>query len=337
MNKDLIFTSTKDWDKDKWLRFRKDGIGASEVGTVLGLNPYKSACELWHEKLDPEPKYSIESINQFMGHYDEEKVADLWQYWDGSPESVVSNYRAGRIVRKCRRVNGYIQNPKYPWLFVSLDRIINKLATGKEGALEIKTINSHEADKWEAGIPMSHVVQLADQMLVCEFDFGELAVLKDGRDFQVYPFEVRETIATVIVERTKDFWGTVQEGRMIATQKYHAVREHNMRAANEYQAKLDMLEPEPDGSEAYERFMKEKFKKSMAEVGVIAGTDDQLQLAKTYKELHEKMKAMEEEQRKVSNELKRAIADKNKLDFGKAGFVSWAGDPRRFSVKLKVS
>lgn len=335
MNKDLIFTSTKDWSPEKWLRFRKDGVGASEVGTVLGLNPYKSACELFHEKLDPEPFYSIESINQFMGHYDEEKVADLWQYWEGSPESVVSNYRAARIVRKCRRVNGYIQNPKYPWLFVSLDRIINKAGTGKEGALEIKTINSYEADKWEAGIPMSHVVQLADQMLVCEFDFGELAVLKDGRDLQVYPFELRETMAAVIIEQTKIFWDKVMQGRMIATQKFQAVRDFNMKAANEYQAQLDLLEPEPDGSEAYERFMKDKFKKSMAEVGVIAGTEEQLQLAITYKDLHEQMKVLEERQRKASNELKRAIADKNKLDFGKAGFVSWAGDPRRFSVKLK--
>jgi putative phage-type endonuclease len=334
MNKELIFTSTKDWDKDKWLRFRKDGIGASEVGTVLGLNPYKSACELWHEKLDPEPVYSVESISQFMGHYDEEKVADLWQYWDGSPESVIANYRAGKIVRKCQRVNGYIQNPKYPWLFVSLDRKINKI-NGKEGALEIKTINGYEADKWEAGIPMSHVVQLADQMLVCEFEFGELAVLKDGRDFQVYPFEVREAIETVIIERTKHFWDTVKEGRMIATQKFEAARNFNMRYANELQAKLDMLEPEPDGSEAYERFMRDKFKKSMAEVGVIPGTNDALLLARDYKAQQEEMKVLEEKMRRNSNELKRILANNSKMDFGKDGYVSWAGDPRRFSVRLK--
>ena len=31
----------------EWLAFRMTGIGASEVGSVLGVNPWKSAVDVW--------------------------------------------------------------------------------------------------------------------------------------------------------------------------------------------------------------------------------------------------------------------------------------------------
>ena len=34
----------------EWHAARAQGIGASDVGSVLGLNPYKSALRLWSEK-----------------------------------------------------------------------------------------------------------------------------------------------------------------------------------------------------------------------------------------------------------------------------------------------
>ena len=37
-------------DNQAWLDWRKDGIGASDVATILGVNPYKTRYELWAEK-----------------------------------------------------------------------------------------------------------------------------------------------------------------------------------------------------------------------------------------------------------------------------------------------
>lgn len=35
---------------DAWLAVRKQGLGSSEIATVMGLNPYKTTHELWLEK-----------------------------------------------------------------------------------------------------------------------------------------------------------------------------------------------------------------------------------------------------------------------------------------------
>ena len=37
----------KDKNYEEWLAFRQTGLGASDIGTLMGLNPYKSKIELF--------------------------------------------------------------------------------------------------------------------------------------------------------------------------------------------------------------------------------------------------------------------------------------------------
>lgn len=335
MKSSLIIIPTVGMTREDWLRKRKQGIGASDVGTIFGLNQYKSALELWYERLDPEIQLNIESIAAFMGIYQEDSLADLWQYWEVNEQRMMENYRAGRIIRRCQRVNAYVSNPLYPHLFVSLDRKINKGERGEEGALELKTIAGYEAKKWETGIPPSHIIQVMTQILVCEFSFGELGTLRDGRYFDVWPFEYRADIGQGIIERTKAFWDSIQEGRKILTQKYEAVMSCNMRLANELQAELEHLEPPPDGTEAYENYLRDKFKRSLAEVGLVPGTDEDIKIALEHQRIKADIKKLEDNARLYENTLKRKIGDGCTLDFGKAGRVSWKGNPKRFYNQVK--
>src|SRR5574344_1882354 len=126
MNSNLIQTSTIGMDYETWLSFRKDGLGASEVGTAMGLSQYKSSLELFHDKASSQIRYTPENMAMFMGHEMEDLIAKMWTYWENDSETMIQNYRAGKVVRKMQKVNAYVQNPKYPWLFVSLDRKINK-------------------------------------------------------------------------------------------------------------------------------------------------------------------------------------------------------------------
>lgn len=335
MNSNLILSSTKGMSLEQWLAFRVRGIGASDVGTILGMNQYKAPVQLFYEKLDLYPRRDVMSLPAFMGHFMEDPIAELWEYWGGTVQSMIDNYNNDVKVRRCQRVNAYVQNPKYPWLFVSLDRKINKTANRGEGALEIKNISGREADKWETGIPPSHLVQVQTQIMVCEFDFGELAAKKDSFYFDVWEFERNDKICAMVLERTKDFWDKVEEGRKLITQKYEAERSYNMRLANEISHEIEMLEPEPEGTEAYEKFLKEKFKKSMAEEGLIKGTDIDLATARKLQEVKEKLKTIEAEKLLHENILKRRIGEGKILDFGNEGRVTWQGEPRRFNVKLK--
>lgn len=323
-----------------WLRYRMTGIGASEVGTVMKLNPYKSAIQLFYEKIGDYVE-SLENLAMFLGTESEEFIADLWQYWpekEGSTQAMIENYRAGRVIRRCQRVNAYVRNPKYPWLFVSLDRKINKTAIKGEGALELKRISSWEADKWEAGIVPGHVVQVQTQIMVAEFDHGEMAVLQDGPEYNVFPFTLNKAICKAIVKDTKEFWDRVLEARIVQTRKFEATRTFNMRMVQDCDAALQKLEPEPDGTQAYADFLKKKYR--IDDPGEKAGTDEVFQWACSLVKCNEKMKRIAEDKLLYENRIKKAMGDKvTKFTFGDKGYVGWGQDvngTRRFVNKLKM-
>ena len=50
MDAELIMTVKQMQDHNAWLDMRKQGIGGSDAGAIMGLNAYKSPYELWLEK-----------------------------------------------------------------------------------------------------------------------------------------------------------------------------------------------------------------------------------------------------------------------------------------------
>ena len=336
MNKNIELISTVNMDRNDWLNYRKTGVGASEVGCIMGLSPYKSNIELFYEKIGEGIGRNIENIFMFMGKQSEDKIAELWQYWEGSEQSIIDNFYAGKVVRRCQRVNAYVRNPKFPWLFVSLDRKINKTESKGEGALEIKTLSSYESDKWEGGIPPSHLVQVQTQIGVCEFEFGELAVQKDGRRFEVYEFDFKPELFESIVESTHDFWQRVEMARAIATKKFEAQANFNIRAVQELEARLHELEPAPDGSDAYNDFMKRKY--NLVSPGEISGTLVELEHALSHKAKKAEIKKIEEEVQLHENTLKRFMGEKDFLNLGEGnGFVSWKANVKGSRIFLNKS
>lgn len=334
MKSKLLLHPTGNMTQEQWLRFRDRGLGASDVGTVLGLNPYKCSGQLFREKVEGAP-FNLENLAQFMGKYQEPYIADLWQYWDPNNPGdgqMMDNYRNKKIVRKCRRVNAYVQNPDYPWLFVSLDRVICRAKTpivGETdgGVLELKTIAGYEAKKWEGGTPPAYVVQVQTQELVSEMYYGEMAILEDGRAFDVLPFEYNPGICETIVKKTREFWDRVEEGRKIYNRLYDARLNYNNALADRLEQELTAIEPPPDGSDAWAKYLKERYK--IAEPGVMKGTDDLLVKAEKHKYLTREIEKLEEEKNKVENELKSAIRDgATKIDFATHGHISWKPDAR---------
>lgn len=332
----LIYTSTVGMSDEDWLRFRKKGIGASEVGYIMGLSPYKSNVELFYEKIAQGIGANVETVPTFMGKYMEAIIADLWQYWEDDQIKMQENYNAGRRVRSMQRVNAYIQNPKYPHLFASLDRRINKYGKRGNGCLEIKTLGGYEADKWEAGVPPSHIVQVNTQMLVTGWKYAELAILEDGRYLNVYPFKPHKGITQAIIKQTTDFWYRVEAARKALTQKFEAEQNFNTRKVRELEATLQQLEPTPDGSVALADFLKEKYREAVI-LSERMGTLEEYEIAKEHLQLKEQRKGLDAAIMLKENTLKTAMREKECLTFGEAGKVIWKNDSsgaRRFSNKI---
>lgn len=325
MKSHLIITPIDNWTNAQWLQFRTRGLGASDVPAVLNFCEYTSVMQKFDEKISLTPKPKFENFSMFMGKRAEDINAVMWEYWDGTIEGMMANYYSGRKVRRCRRLNAYVQNPKYKWLFVSLDRVINKhVDKGQsfdEGTLELKNLSSYEEKKWEGGIPLKHLLQVQTQMLVCEFEYGELAIKLDDRNYTVYQFEKNKSICEQIIEQTHEFWLRVEKARKIQTQIYHAKSNFNLRLVEDLEAQLQELEPEPDGSDALSEFLSEKYKKGTS--GERKGTLQELDWAKTHAEKKEELKLIESQMKQAENKIKNSMKDVEVLNFGKEGKIHW--------------
>lgn len=338
MKSNLIYTSTAGMSDAEWLQFRKQGIGASEVGYIMGLSPYKSNVELFYEKLNVNISQSADTVPTFMGKYMEAVIADLWTYWQDDQMQMQANYKAGIRVRSMQRVNAYIQNPKYPHLFVSLDRRINKYDHRGNGCLEIKTLGGWEAEKWEAGVPPSHIVQVNTQMLVTGWKFAELAIFEDGRYLNVYPFKPHKGITQAIITQTTDFWKRVESARRCLTQKFEAEQNFNTRKVREIEAELQRLEPTPDASVALANFLKEKYREAEV-LSERRGTLLEYELAKEHLLLKEQRKALDVDILLKENTLKAGMQATECITFGEGGRILWkndSGGARRFKNQIKV-
>jgi predicted phage-related endonuclease len=316
---------------DAWQSFDFPCVGSSEAASVIGLNPYQSVIELYFEKVGIKPTYREDNINMFWGKAHEDTIADMWQYWEGSPESLIENFNNGKIVRRCRKMNAYAINKTMPFLFTSVDRIINKTGSSKEGVNECKTIGGFYAKTWENGIPPMYVIQLQQQILVLELDFGEMTILQDGRDFQVYPFDKAPNIQTKILDGTLDFYKRVRAGI-----EYYILSKYTEHDDEEQQllALVDNYSPEPDSSVSYRDYLNKTYDDKGIEM---KGGPEEMKLAQDYVFFNEMMKKMESCQLLRSNKLKAIMKDANTLGT-EEGNVTWKANSkgsRVFNCRVK--
>ena len=119
----LVDTATL--TNEDWLQWRKKGIGGSDVAAALGLSPYRTARELYFDKIGVEPVIEQEdkSIMFEIGHLLEDVVAQIFAKKTGFT-----------VVRD----QMMYQHPLFPFMLADVDRFL-ELPGGKRGILECKT------------------------------------------------------------------------------------------------------------------------------------------------------------------------------------------------------
>lgn len=68
----------KGWPEEKWVEARHDGIGGSDAGTILGVNSYNSAYEMWGDKTGINPRAFTGNAATWWGHKLEAIVAERY-------------------------------------------------------------------------------------------------------------------------------------------------------------------------------------------------------------------------------------------------------------------
>lgn len=158
-----------------WLDLRKKTIGGSEVGTIVGLNPYASAYSLWCERTGRTAAFEG-NLRTRIGEALEDTVARLFEETSGI---------------KVQRTNFIWYNSDFPHMHASPDRLA---VSGKIG-LEIKTTSAFNCDKFRGeDFPAQYYAQAVQYMAVLEYPEWYIAVLIGNHALKIYQLVRDESI-----------------------------------------------------------------------------------------------------------------------------------------------
>lgn len=179
--------NTNDISHEEWLKYRKMGITGTDAACICGLNPYKSAMQVFVDKTtDVTEDYDNESMRQ--GRDLEQYVAERFSEMYG---------------KKVRRINAICVSDEHPWMLADFDRVL----VGERAGLECKTVSAYGADKWKDGkMPIHYQLQCQHYLAVSGYDCWYIAALILGREFIVHKIERDEELIQNLITIEERFW-----------------------------------------------------------------------------------------------------------------------------------
>lgn len=188
-----ILVETEGLTKEEWLRYRRMGIGGSDVASLLGISKWKSEIELWMDK--------TEQIELEMG----ENEAMMW---GTIMESVLRNHFAEVTGKKVVEVKAILQHPDYPFMLADIDGLT---VDDKENPaiLEIKTASEYKRSEWDNGIPAYYETQVQHYLCVTGLKKAYVAVLIGGNTFKLYEVDADKEVQEMLIAVERSFWDKV--------------------------------------------------------------------------------------------------------------------------------
>jgi putative phage-type endonuclease len=170
---------------------RKKGIGGSDTAAILGLNPYKTAMQVWLEK-----------TNRVIN----EEQTSGYAYWGNVLEDVIAREYAKATNRKIRKVNDTLFHPGIPWLLANIDRKV----VNEPRVLECKTASIYTKKDWGISgtdhVPESYILQVQHYLAVTGYTVADLAVLIGGNDFRIFTIPRDDALIQQVLSLLSDFW-----------------------------------------------------------------------------------------------------------------------------------
>lgn len=172
---------------EEWLKYRKMGVTGTDASSICGLNPFKSAIQVFLDKTtDVIEDFDNEAMRQ--GRELEEYVAMRFCEATG---------------KKVRRANAIFMNDEHSWMLADFDRLV----VGERAGLECKTVSAYSADKWANGaIPLHYQLQCQHYLAVSGYDCWYIAALILGKEFIVRKIERDEELIQNLITIEKRFW-----------------------------------------------------------------------------------------------------------------------------------
>jgi len=178
---------------------RRKHLGASDIPSLFGLDPFKTATDVWLTKIADvaEPEQQSDSID--MGNSFEKPLLE----WAAKELNVEISINPYDLFAVC---------PQHPIFSATLDSLILNGGVPSRKAIEAK-VTSRSEEWGEPGsdqVPDRVNVQVQSQMLAHGLQRVHVVVLlgRNGLKRELYRVDRNETIIAAIIEKCESFWNT---------------------------------------------------------------------------------------------------------------------------------
>ena len=175
-------------NEDDWHELRAKRIGGSDIGAIIGVNPYKSIVDVYVDKTEG---------NNFKGN----ELTHWGHMLEGTILKEFSNKHKELIVYE---VPYSVVND---FLIANLDGALKDKETGDYGVLEIKTTSLwNKKDCEEEVIPQYYYAQVQHYLMLTGYKFAYIAVLIGGQQYKEFKIERSEEDISLIRNKATEFY-----------------------------------------------------------------------------------------------------------------------------------
>jgi putative phage-type endonuclease len=184
--------------RDDWLKWRRQGIGSSDIPPLLGLSKYRTPLQVYMEKRGELP--------------DDEET------WDGARLGLMMEPVARSILARERPdvkvVEGQValSRAQHPWQRATVDFLaeVSGLGGGEGGGrlvIEVKTSNELWSD-----LPTWVAVQVQWQLHVARCPRALVVQIVTGRGWRIFDVERDDDTIEVLLLAASEMWERIENG-----------------------------------------------------------------------------------------------------------------------------
>jgi len=175
---------------EAWHALRRQGIGGSNVGTILGLNPWESAFGLWAKRTGQIVDPPVDNWSVRFGNAFEEPILKMWAVEHPEYEIFLA---------------GTYRHPLHPYLLANPDALARHRETGEWIVVEVKTARS----SWYE-LPPAYHAQVMHYMTVFGLKSATVVAVA-GWNWQEHVVEFDEFESEAQVAACRRFWDHLEQ------------------------------------------------------------------------------------------------------------------------------